>query len=87
MEPAGPFPAPEFSLLTAVRLIVIMMRVVMVILCHHTQQSLSEEYPMATINYINGKWVARCGDNVVAEDQTEQGLLQQLDDLGIEVQR
>jgi hypothetical protein len=41
---------------------------------------------MAAINNINGKWIARCGDdNIVAEDTTEQGLREQLEDLGIEV--
>jgi hypothetical protein len=41
---------------------------------------------MAKITYINGRWIARCGDNVVAEDTTEEGLRQQLVDLGIQVE-
>ena len=39
---------------------------------------------MATIRLEDdGKWRAYCGDNLVAEDSTKDGLLQQLDDLGI----
>jgi hypothetical protein len=41
---------------------------------------------MAKISNINGRWIARCGDNIVAEDITEEGLRQQLEDLGIAVE-